>query len=287
MRSAVPLITAAPLTELRGGVELFVVETRLLYPGADGADAHHEHGLTALVLSHSDETSRRRLRAEVPRYVGARAWIVECPGDDWAARVAEHLHALEPAFLDLVIGLQDPSDQAVLQACALLEQLRAEERHHLATVVAVAPREVIGPATPVRLGWVVAPHLPAGEAAILLHEGLAQLAAPDLIEEVSAEELTEVWGSAARPARLLVSDAAQLRYLPATHEEGPTAVFCLGSVTFSQYRAMAQSLRAAGIDSPLVVAAAGLTLLGRAYAGCPCLIVTKGGSPRLDDRGGN
>ncbi|MDG0853381.1 hypothetical protein [Roseateles puraquae] len=256
---------------------MFVVETRLAFPGADGGDTHQEHSLTVLVLSNPDETSRRRLRAEVPRYVGARTWIAEFPADDWAGRVVEHLHALEPAFLDLVIGLQEPRDQAVLQVCHLLEQLRVEGRHHLGTLVAVASPEVARPATAEQLGWVLAPQMPAAEGAMLLHAGLAQLSAPDLIEEVSAEDLAGVWGSAAQPACLISADAGQLCHLPVWSARGRVAAFCLVSAQFGLYQAMVRDLSALGAENPLIVVAARLTLPGRAIEGWPCVIVTAAG----------
>lgn len=285
MRNAVPLITAAALPDLRGGVELFVVETRLLYPGAGGADGHQEHGLTVLVLTNPDEAARRRIRSEAPRYVGAQTWTAVLPGDDWASAVTEHLNARDAAFLDLVIELQEPSDQATLQSNSLLRQLRANGRHHLGTVVAVTSTSFARPAMAEQLGWVVAPQLSAAEAAILLHAGLAQLSAPDLIEEITAEDLAEVWGPAAQPARLVVSDADQLRHLRQVQKDGRIAVFCLDNGTFDQYRTIARDLRAAGIESPRIVVAAGLTLSGPTHADCPCVIVTAGESPMFDDPG--
>lgn len=281
MRSAVPLITAAPLTDLRSGVEVFVVETRLEYPAAEGASAYQEHGLTVLVLMNPDEAARRWVRTEAPRYTGARTWIEEFPGDAWAAPVVEHLLALEPAFLDIVIGLHEPTDHVVLQVSSLMEQLRTDGRHHLDTVVAVTVPAVVRPATAVPLGWVAARDMPAAEGAILLHAGLAQLSAPDLIDEVYAEGLAEVWGSAEQPACLVVSDAEQLRHVQVPQGGGPTAVFCLVSPSFAQYRTVVRDLRTAGAESPLIVAAARLTLPGRALEGCPCVIVTAGG--RVDE----
>lgn len=282
MRSAVPLISAAPLPELRGGVELLVVETRLAYPGAGGADGHQEYGLTVLVLSNPDEASRRRLRAEAPRYVGAKVWIAEFRGEDWATPVAGHLHALDAAFLDLVIGLQEPTGQAALQVSSLMQQLHAEGRHHLGTSVAVASTAIAQTTMPEQLGWVVAPQMPAAEGAILLHAGLAQLSAPDLIDEVSAADLAEVWGSAAQPARLAALDAEHLRLLRPLQKSGGIAAFCLAGGTFEQYRGVARDLRAAGIESPRIVAAAGLTLQWPAYARCTCVIVASGGLSMLD-----
>lgn len=273
MRSAVPLISAAPLPELRGGVELFVVETRLAYPGADG---HQEYGLTVLVLSNPDEASRRRLRVEAPRYVGARAWIAEFQGEDWATSVAGHLHALDAAFLDLVIGLQEPIGQAALQVDSLMQQLHAKGKHHLGTSVAVVSTAIAQSTMPEQLGWVIAQRMPAAEGAILLHAGLAQLSAPDLIDEVSAEDLAKVWGSAAQPACLVVADAEQLRLLRPVQHGGRIAAFYMGSATFSQYRTIARELAGAGIENPLIVAAARLTLSGRTYEGGPCVIVTAG-----------
>lgn len=282
MRSAVPLISAAPLPELSGGVELFVVETRLAYPGAGGADGHQEYGLTVLVLSNPDEASRRRLRAEAPRYVGARTWIAEFPGEGWAAPVAGHLHALDAAFLDLVIGLQEPIGQAALQVRSLMQQLHSKGRHHLGTSVAVVSTAIAQSTMPEQLGWVMAPRMPAAEAAILLHAGLAQLSAPDLIDEVSAEDLVEVWGSAAEPACLAVLDAEHLRLLRPLHGSGGIAAFYLASGTFEQYRGIARDLRAAGIERPRIVAAAGLTLQRPTYAGSTCVIVAAGGLSMLD-----
>ncbi len=282
-RDARALISATQLMQLDGGAEVFVVRTLLAHPDPASAGYEEEHSLCLLVLVSPDEWARRKMRAELAMYIGAQCLITQHPGETWAESVQHSLTQYSSAFTDVVVALPDYSNQAARQVGHLLNGLRSAGHHVLCTALAVAARPGEWSCLDDAVGFVSAQGMSPSECAIWLHAGLAQLSAPMLIECVSDHELALVWGDSSRPALLTIAHSSSLADLGAdkgTHAThgveaalGQVAVFLLGSVRLSDYRALVRSLRGIGIHSAAIVAPAGLIVSNESAGGLTCVIV--------------
>lgn len=291
-RNATPLLCALPLPELRGGVELLIVETLLAHPDPTGVGGHeNEHGLCVLLLVEPTESERQWMRSEAQRYVGARASVVHVAGDDWAASVGRVLGEFNSAFVDMVFGLPSHSAEVEQRVVALLQALKTGH-HQLCTVVAVTADPAAWPTMGKSTGFAVPNAMSVNAGAIAIHAGLAQVSAPQMIECVTAEHVRAVFGAPGRAATLQMTDALGLlnaiKSVDQTEQLGSlcaAAAFFLDDLGLQGYSAAAGAMRAAGLGEPLIVAPGGLTIPSALNASPRCVLVVMRGDDRAKGRG--
>lgn len=278
-RLAKPLLTAPSLPALEGGADLVIVETALAHPDPSNDHGYEEErGLCVLVLIDASEEWRRRARAEVALYSNARCSIVALPGQQWGDAGANLLARFEPAFMDVVVALPEYTGMVEQQVSSLFERLTLAGHHVLCTKVAVARQAGVWRGLDAYLGFAEPQSMAAMDGAIWLHAGLAQRAAPELLDCVSDLDLAALWGGSACPARLTLTSSAAIETGSETLDGGAgaratVAVFLLDRVDMSGHAAMARALRRRGFELALIVAAAGLSASRRFGGSGLCVVV--------------
>lgn len=199
-----PLITRL-LDPLENRVEVLMSESRLAHGNLNNPDDVEEVSLMTLQVSFDPNSAQRwTSRSLATTFITAHSSFALLPANrDLATWLGTWLNEREPSSLCIVFLLPDHTSNLADQISELLTGIRETQRHHLQLTVAVSTRPVDWNNCAGINGFVLATEQQKHSAALQVFNMLSALMSPGMAVCVDAEDLSQVFGPAEKPSRMV------------------------------------------------------------------------------------
>lgn len=199
-----PLITRL-LEPLENRVEVLMSESRLAHGNLNNPDDGEEVQLMTLLVSFDPNAAQRwTARSLAATFITAHSTFAQLPADrDLANWLNTWLNERESALLNIVFLLPDYNLNSAEEISELLTGIREIQRHHLQLAVAVSPRPVDWNNCAGIDGFILATEQQKHSAALQVFNMLSALMSPGMAVCVDAEDLSQVFGPAEKPSRMV------------------------------------------------------------------------------------